>query len=168
MKAHLLLFCAAALLLAGCAATKQTSEQRAAEQAAIAKSVREQVPAASFNIIATEMIPLRAPSKTLTDPYFVKVSDNYLESALPYFGRATNIPYGGGNALDFKTEITSYDWKEVKPGVFDIKIVASNSEDTYEYNIRLYDNGSASINVNSRNREAITFLGQLETNQSAK
>ena len=122
MKAHLLLFCAAALLLAGCAATKQTSEQRAAEQAAIAKSVREQVPAASFKIVATEMIPLRAPSKTLTDPYFVKVSDNYLESALPYFGRATNIPYGGGNALDFKTEITSYDWKEVKPGVFDIKI----------------------------------------------
>ena len=68
MKAHLLFFCAAALLLAGCAATKQTSEQRAAEQAAIAKSVREQVPAASFKIVATEMIPLRAPSKTLTDP----------------------------------------------------------------------------------------------------
>ena len=160
MKAHLLFFCAAALLLAGCAATKQTSEQRAAEQAAIAKSVREQVPAASFKIIATEMIPLRAPSKTLTDPYFVKVEDNCLESALPYFGRATNIPYGGGNALDFK--------KEVKPGVYDIKVVASNSEDTYEYNIRLYDNGSASININCRNREAITFLGQLETNQSAK
>ena len=104
MKTHLLLFCAAALLLTGCAATRQTSEQKATEQAAIAQAVREQVPAASFKIIATEMIPLRAPSKTLTDPYFVKVSDNYLESALPYFGRATNIPYGGGNALDFKTE----------------------------------------------------------------
>ena len=95
MKTHLLLFCAAALLLTGCAATRQTSEQKAAEQAAIAQAVREQVPAASFKIIATEMIPLRAPSKTLTDPYFVKVSDNCLESALPYFGRATNIPYGG-------------------------------------------------------------------------
>ena len=110
MKTHLLLFCAAALLLTGCAATRQTSEQKAAEQAAIAQAVREQVPAASFKIIATEMIPLRAPSKTLTDKYFVKVSDNCLESALPYFGRATNIPYGGGNALDFKTDITSYDW----------------------------------------------------------
>jgi hypothetical protein len=51
---------------------------------------------------------------------------------------------------------------------YDSKVVASNSEDTYEYNIRLYDNGSASININCRNREAITFLGQLETNQSAK
>ncbi len=162
MKTQLLLFCAAALLLTGCAATRQTSEQKATEQAAIAQAVREQVPAASFKIIATEMIPLRAPSKTLTDPYFVKVSDNCLESALPYFGRATNIPYGGGNALDFKTDITSYDWKEVKPGVYDIKVVASNSEDTYEYNIRLYDNGSATININCRNRESITFLGQLE------
>ena len=162
MKTHLLLFCAAALLLTSCAATRQTSEQKATEQAAIAQAVREQVPAASFKIIATEMIPLRAPSKTLTDPYFVKVSDNCLESALPYFGRATNIPYGGGNALDFKTDITSYDWKEVKPGVYDIKVVASNSEDTYEYNIRLYDNGSATININCRNRESITFLGQLE------
>ena len=162
MKTHLLLFCAAALLLTSCAATRQTSEQKATEQAAIAQAVREQVPAASFKIIATEMIPLRAPSKTLTDQYFVKVSDNCLESALPYFGRATNIPYGGGNALDFKTDITSYDWKEVKPGVYDIKVVASNSEDTYEYNIRLYDNGSATININCRNRESITFLGQLE------
>ena len=162
MKTHLLLFCAAALLLTSCAATRQTSEQKAAEQAAIAQAVREQVPAASFKIIATEMIPLRAPSKTLTDQYFVKVSDNCLESSLPYFGRATNIPYGGGNALDFKTDITSYDWKEVKPGVYDIKVVASNSEDTYEYNIRLYDNGSATININCRNRESITFLGQLE------
>ena len=162
MKLHILLFCAAALTLAGCgAATRQQNrEQRQAQEAETARQVRQQVPAGDFKISVNLMIPTRGSSKVLSDPYFVKVNDNRLESHLPYFGRAYNIPYGGGKGLTFETDITSYNWKETKPGVFDITIIASNEEDTYEYDIRLFDNGSASIEVRPRNREHISYQGE--------
>ena len=43
-----------------------------------------------------------------------------------------------------------------------IDIDLHNEEDTYHYTIEVYDNGSSSITVMSRQRERISYSGEME------
>ena len=85
-----------------------------------------------------------------------------LFSYLPYFGRAYNIPYGGGKGLNFSERISNYQESQAKNGLRMIDIDLQNEEDTYHYTIEVYDNGSSSITVMSRQRERISYSGEME------
>jgi len=42
-----------------------------------------------------------------------------------------------------------------------IEIGLTNDEDTYIYYIKVFDNGSSSIDVQSRQRESISYSGEM-------
>ena len=164
MKKHLILTVmalTALVMLVGCA----TAEERAARAAEQAKAVKAALQERNYQIAINRMYPSRGASKTVSYGYSVVVRNDSLISYLPYFGRAYNVPYGGGNALDFSAPIRNYQESLPKSGLRHIEIDVKNNEDTYLYTLDIFDNGSTDINVRSRQREPISFSGEMEFKQ---
>ena len=148
----------AAVLLGGCA----TSEERAAQKAEQVKKVTAALNKRQYKIAIARMYPMNGPSKTVTYGYSVEVKNDSLFSYLPYFGRAYNVPYGGGKGLNFSAPIGSYQEEVAKNGKRRIEIGLTNEEDTYLYILEVFDNGSSTVSVMSRQREQISYSGDME------
>ena len=162
MKKWFLPVLAGLLMLAGCGALRETPEQRAERQMREAAYVHEHIPAADFKIQIDRMIPLRGMSRTLSSPYWIKVKDGVLDSTLPYFGEAWQVPYGGGHALNFEAPIVHYEYGMNRKGGYEILIYVKTDEDEHIYSLTVFDNGSASLDVQSRNRERISYTGTVD------
>ena len=149
------------VMLVGCA----TAEERAARAAEQAKAVKAALQERNYQIAVNRMYPSRGASKIVSSGYTVEVRNDSLISYLPYFGRAYDVPYGGGNGLNFSAPIRNYKESQTKSDLRHIEIDVKNDEDTYLYTLDIFDNGSADINVRSRQREPISFSGQMEFRQ---
>ena len=145
------------VLLCGCA----TAEERAARAALQAAKVKKALSEKRFMINVDYMYPLSGTPKHLSYGYSLEVRNDSLISYLPYFGRAFNVPYGGGKALNFSERIGSYHEQEKGNGQRHIEIGVRNEEDTYTYYIDVFDNGSSSIDVQARECDAISFSGMM-------
>ena len=93
--------------------------------------------------------------------YSVEVRNDSLFSYLPYFGRAYSVPYGGGKALNFSAPISSYQEFQKKKNLRVIEIGVRNDEDTYLYSLEVFDNGSSTVRVYARERDRISFTGEM-------
>jgi len=153
----LVLLFLAVVLLCGCA----TAEERAARAALQAAKVKKALSEKRFMINVDYMYPLSGTPKHLSYGYSLEVRNDSLISYLPYFGRAFNVPYGGGKALNFSERIGSYHEQEKGNGQRHIEIGVRNEEDTYTYYIDVFDNGSSSIDVQARERDVISFSGMM-------
>ena len=85
-------------------------------------------------------------------------SENYkidVNTAMPMRGRS--IPLTSSYSLEIRNDsVISY-----KKGNAVIEFIARNPEDRYEYRVKVFPNGSASIDVNMQNRQSISFQGEL-------
>lgn len=148
----------ALVMLVGCV----SAEERAVRSAEQLKAVKAALQERKYYIAVSRMYPPRGASKSLSYGYSVEVRNDSLFSYLPYFGRAYDIPYGGGKGLDFSAPICNYQESQPKSGQCHIEIGVKNEEDTYLYSFDIFDNGSATINVQSRQRERINYSGEME------
>lgn len=126
------------------------------------EAVKKLIASENYKIDVRTALPMRGRSIPLTSPYSLEIRNDSVISYLPYFGRAYSIPYGGGDGLNFKAPLKEYDMEMDKKENAVIKFVARNPEDKYEYRVKVYSNGSASIDVNMQNRQSISFQGELE------
>ena len=108
------------------------------------------------------MYPRNGKAKTVSSDYGLEVKGDTLVSYLPYFGRAYNVPYGGGKGLNFTGTFTEYHSKKLSNGATQVLIKVKNEEDVYEFILEIFDNGSTSIDMNSRERESINYSGNIE------
>ena len=159
MKKWIFPLLAAALLVSACGILgSETREERAAREAREAQMVREGIENADFTIDITRMYPLRGTGKTVSN-YSIKVKDGVLDSHLPYIGQAWRVPYGGGHALNFEAPIADYTVMQTSKDGYEIHISVRTDEDQHLYRITLFDNGTASLDVQSYNRERISYSG---------
>jgi len=149
---------AALFLAAACGTFRQTPE----EQKKVAQIVRDRLDRREFTIDIDYMIPLRGGSKPV-DSFSITLDGETLNSNLPYFGVAHNIPYGGGKGLTFKEKISDYSETASEPGKRVVVIKVKTEEDTYIYTISVFNNGTADIHVNCRERDDISYRGTLRT-----
>ena len=154
----MVLACSTWVMLSGCASPEERAA-RAAEQAA---KVTAALKARDYKISVDRMFPMKGSSKSVSYGYSVEVRNDSLISYLPYIGGAYNVPYGGGKGLNFKERISSYKESQKNNGQRQIEINVMNEEDTYVYTLKVYDNGSSSIDVQSRQRDHISYSGQME------
>ena len=146
------------IILIGCA----TSEEKAAQMAELSVNVTNALNSLDYKISIDRMYPMRGGSKHVSYGYSVEVRNDSLFSYLPYFGRAYNVPYGGGKGLNFSAPIGSYQEYMKRNGQRHIEIGVTNDEDTYLYTIEVFDNGSSSVEVRGRQRERISYSGHLD------
>ena len=153
---------AAAILMCTSCGTARTAAQKAADDARAERLVKERLDNRCFRVDVDRMLPVRGGSQVLTSPYSVTVNGKKLLSHLPYMGVAYNVPYGGGKVLNFESEIASYRDEVAGPDSRKITITTDNGEDFLTYTLVIFANGSASVDVMSRNREPISFQGALD------
>ena len=146
-----------------CVACSSLTPAEKAERAARQAALVEKALADRHYIINVQMIyPQRGPAKNVTSNYSLEVKGDTLISYLPYFGRAYNVPYGGGKGLNFTEIIGNYYESKNAKGQTEIAIEVKNEEDTYLYQLSIFDNGNATIDVRSKEREPITYSGEME------
>ncbi len=160
MKRILITLMAATLLFQGCGVLNESREDRLARLEREAQMVRDGVENGDFKVDIDRMIPLRGGSRHV-DNYSVKVKDGHIVSYLPYFGRAWDLPYGGGHGLNFEADIQESEVYREADGSYTVRLLIKTDEDTHVYTFQIFTNGSTSLLVQSKNREPINFNGDF-------
>ena len=162
MKKLVLPLLAVVLTVSACGIlSSETREERVAREAKEARMVRQGVETGNFTINIDRMYPLRGTSKMVTN-YSVKVKDGVLYSHLPFIGQAWRVPYGGGHALNFDEPIVNYTVTQPRTDGYEIRIYVKTDEDEHLYRLTLFDNGRASLDVQSQNRDRISYSGEMD------
>ena len=161
MKKFVLPLLAVLLTVSSCGVlSSETREERVAREAREAKMVRQAVESGEFTIDIDRMYPLRGTSKMVNN-YSVKVKDDVLFSHLPFIGQAWRVPYGGDHALNFDAPVVNYTAVENGKDGYEIRIFVKTDEDEHLYRLTVFDNGRASLDVQSGNRDRISYSGQM-------
>jgi len=133
-----------------------------AEQAEQARKIKTALDERRYKIDIRMMYPRHGPSKSVASNWSLEVRGDTLVSYLPYIGRAYNIPYGGGKGMNFTALIGSYTEEEGRKGERLITMSVDNEEDQFVYRLEVFSDGQATIDVQPREREAISYSGELE------
>lgn len=137
-------------------------EKKAAQKAEQAAKTKTLVESNAWQFDATQMIPTTGKSRTLTTSYNIVVNDKQLKSYLPYFGRAYRADYGSSDSpLIFDSEISEYKVEPGKKNGWTITFSTTNKNDRLDYTVYVTESGSATLSINSTDRQPITFHGDL-------
>ena len=153
--------CIASLIFAITACSTMTKAEKAERDARIAQAVEKALSERHYSVEVNMMYPRRGRAVNITPDYCLQVKGDTLMSYLPYFGRAYNVPYGGGKGLNFTATIKDYRVTEGRKGDKRIDILVDNDENIITYSLDVFSNGNTSIDVTSRNREPISYSGRL-------
>lgn len=105
---------------------------------------------------------MRGGLQQLTSTYDLRILHDTVISNLPYFGRAYTAPMNPAQgALSFTATATGYRVKTKKKGTCEISITTRAAGDTQRMLLTVFDNGTASLQVSSNNRDPITFSGYV-------
>lgn len=126
------------------------------------KEVKELLESGRYTIEVDRALPMSGSSVNLTSSYSLELRGDSVISHLPYFGRAYNVPYGGGDGLRFSKPTKDRTIEFDEKGTADIKFDVRTDEDNYTYNVKVFNNGSATIMVQPTNRQSISFHGNLK------
>ena len=135
--------------------------EKEAKQKAVEEKVLQALKEKHYTIDVYMMYPQGRGGISVTSDYSVEVKGDTLVSYLPYFGRAYQVPYGGGKGLNFTEQIEHYSAKRDDKGRTTITIELTNDEDTYTYILTIFENGKATVDVRSEQREPISYSGEL-------
>ena len=148
-----------ALLLQACGTTRS-----AAEKEQIAADIRHAVERCDFIFEATYAYPTGYRSVYLSPYYNVKVSPDTVKAYLPYYGRAYRAPMDpreGG----FNFTSTDFDYKLIpvnRKGNWQTEVTILDLDRPVTFRFDIWENGTARLDVNDMNRQAISFQGNIE------
>ena len=161
MKKWILPLLAAVLTVSACGVLSgETHEEKVAREAREARMVVDNIQNGDFRIDIDRMYPIRGTSQHVSN-YSVTVKDGMLDSHLPFIGQAWRVPYGGGHALNFDAPVVNYTAVENGKDGYEIRIFVKTDEDEHLYRLTVFDNGRASLDVQSGNRDRISYSGQM-------
>ena len=108
-------------------------------------------------------MPMSGGAKQLSYGYNLVISKDKLESYLPYYGRAYTADYGATKSpLDFTSTDFAYTITNRKKGGWEVLIEIRDIKEANKMQLTIYDNGSATLQVMSNNRQPISFSGNVE------
>ena len=161
MKKWILPLLAAVLTVSACGVLSgETHEEKVAREAREARMVVDNIQNGDFRIDIDRMYPIRGTSQHVSN-YSVTVKDGMLDSHLPFIGQAWRVPYGGGHALNFKAKIGSYKVVQTRKDGYEVRIYVKTDEDEHLYLLTVFNNGRASLDVQSGNRDRISYSGEM-------
>ena len=127
------------------------------------QKINELINSQCYTFIPQTVLPSRGATRSLTSEYELKIKNDTLVSYLPYFGRAYTASIGSTeNPLDFKTTDFKYTITDQKKGGWNITIVPKNAGDARQLILSVSQDGYASLQVISTNRDPISFNGYIQ------
>lgn len=143
------------VLLTACHIGNRLTEEEMARQ------VRTSIEERHFTIAVDWMRPYGGMPQHVNSNYELKINDDELDSYLPYVGEAYHVPYGGGKGLNFKAQIRNYSVTFAGNNGYIVECDVPNDEDVFYYRINIFNSGKAIIDVWARDRNPISFQGEM-------
>lgn len=139
---------------------KQLKEEAKIEKQ---KQVKLLVDSKEFVFYPRSITPLGGKNINLADvSNAMEFHPDLIKSYLPFFGRAFGgVGYGGGNGMEFEGKPTVYT-VEKKKRSYQIKVEVRGELDSYTILLSVYFEGNAYLVINSNNRSAISYDGDIE------
>jgi len=130
-----------------------------------ANIIQQAIDTKNYVFTAQTATPQRGRLRQLTSEYDLIVRPDTAVAFLPYFGRAYVAPIDpteGG--IKFTSSDFDYFVKKGKKNQWQINITPKDvsSSDVRELYLEVFDNGRASLRVNSNNRQSISFDGYVK------
>ncbi len=127
------------------------------------EDIRSMINAQRFTFVAERVNPLRGSSRILTSNYDVKVKKDTIICYLPYFGRAYQAPIDPSKGgIDFKSFNYTYNVTLKNNDEWQVYIDPKDYTDVQQLYFQIFGNGTATLNIISTNRDAISFYGHIE------
>lgn len=146
--------------MAACASTPAAVKDR--ERQELASNIKKGVEDRNFKIDVNFVTPVRFPAMHIDGGYELRVHGDSIYSYLPFFGRVYVAPYGREDqGLHFADTLSDYTVRR-KKDQFIIRMTVRRPADTHVYNLVVFDNGNASVDVTSQQRERISYSGEWE------
>jgi len=157
MKASIKIFLGIVFLMTLVVHTATAQKQPSAKAIAVKNAVDSQ----RYIFHAENVLPLRGSQRFLTSGYDVTVTKDSVISYLPYFGRAYSAPLNNEGGIQFTSTNFTYAATTRKKGGWEITISTKDAGDVRQLLLTIFENGTASLNVTSNNRDPISFSGTV-------
>lgn len=144
----------------------QVSSRKAKRENAKLERVRQTqilINSGEFVFTATRAIPQGGSTIDLTtNPNYLKFHPDRIESYMPFFGRAYNIDYGGDGGIKFEGKPKEFKMATRGKGKgYEISATVSGKLDSYQLNLFVTSEGSATLMITSNNRNSISYYGEI-------
>ncbi len=149
-----------ALSLSACSTQNQVKSEK---DHALIQQVNEKVQAKDFAIEVNAANPMRGKTIFLSSGYDLIIRNDSAIAYLPYYGRAYSVPYGGDGGIKFQEKMKEYSATPKKnDGEWSVKFKIDVPGYNYMISMDIFSNGKSTINVNSDQRESISFSGEMK------
>ncbi len=113
--------------------------------------------------------PSGGRTRQLTSEYFVLVTRDTILSELPYFGRAYSANIGSSDGgIQFTSVDFVYKAEPRKKGGWEVAINPRDVTGAKQFFMTIFENGTATLRVNSNTRQSISFNGYIEARKSGR
>ena len=92
--------------------------------------------------------------------YFLKFNTENTTCDLPFFGRGYNIGYGSDGGIKFEGKPENIKIEKEKRK-YTLRTTVKGKDDVYDLMFTIFFDGGASLSVNSNNRAAIFYDGEI-------
>ncbi len=147
------------LFYSSCFSTKSVQERQA-----LAEKIHSLVENKNFNFQASYAHPMGFPSIYLSPYYNVRITPDSLQVYLPYYGRAYTAPMDPSES-GIKFVSTDFEYVvsvDKHPNGQQVTIKPRDVRPETTLLFQIWSNGSASLQINDTNRQAISFQGTLK------
>ena len=132
------------------------------------EEIKDLLESKTYVFKAINVNPMNGSSISLDGSFSVKIDNDTIVSYLPFYGRAYSIAYGSRvSGMDFTQPIENYTFEKSKKGYL-IKVKIKNGSDSLDYTFHISENGTSTLNVNSINRQSISYYGNIEKFEERK
>ncbi len=135
----------------------------AQDQGTATESLQAAIDHQSFTFLAQSMSPMKGGTRQLNPGYSFSVKGDTLVANLPYVGRAYQASMGNDGGFNFTSYLFDYQIKLRKKGGWNITIKTKDLKSQRQFNLTVFQNGSASLNVSCNDRESISYSGSIDT-----
>jgi hypothetical protein len=127
-----------------------------------AVDIKNMVASQHYTFKAQTASPLSGRLRQLTSDYDLQVSKEKIVAYLPYFGRSYSAPIDPSKGgIQFTSKDFDYRLTERKKGGWNVSIKTKDISEAQDMQLTIFSDGTASLQVNSANRQSISFQGYL-------
>lgn len=124
--------------------------------------VKEAVDSKNYVFNAQTMIPMSGFTRQLNGAYDLSISNDKINSFLPYMGRLYTAPIDPTEGpLRFTSTDFDYAVKEQKKGGWQVSIKPKDIRSVREFVLTISTEGYATLQVSGNDRQPITFYGYI-------
>ncbi len=141
---------------------KTRKQMRAEKELKKANEIKELINNKNYVFVPRTVQPLQGSSIQVTYTFSATIEEDTINSYLPFYGVAYNVDYATRvSPFDFTLPIENYEAEKVKNG-YEITFDVRNRNDYLQFRFNISKSGFASLNINSTNRQAISYQGIIE------